>query len=181
MKSMTTLPAAAFTRADLEAMPDDGRRHELIDGVLVVTPAPTSEHQAALRELVRAMLTACPPEFEFMFAPLDVVLADDTVLQPDLLVARPRDITSHGLMVAPLLAVEVLSPSTRRIDLTLKRSRYEAAGTASYWIVDPVVRSLRSWDLVDGSYAEIAHVTGDDVFHAIRPFPITIRPSDLGR
>lgn len=81
----------------------------------------------------------------------------------------------------PLLAVEVLSPSTRKIDLTLMRSRHEAAGTAAYWIIDPLQLSLRAWQPVDGVYAETAYAEGDEPFHSTSPFPITIVPSDLGR
>lgn len=182
MVTMTTLSAGApYTRADLDALPDDGRRHELIDGVLVVTPSPAAEHQQVLRGLVRAMLAACPTDFEFLFAPFEVILADDTVLQPDLLVTRPGDVSRRGLVVPPLLAVEVLSPSTRQIDLTLKRSRYEAAGTAGYWVIDPVQLSLRAWQLVDGAYAEVGYAVGDQPFHSTSPFPITIVPAELGR
>jgi len=181
MKSMTTLPAAAFTRADLEAMPDDGRRHELIDGVLVVTPAPSIRHQDVSLSLVLLLQQACPPEIKLLYAPVDVAFGDDTVMQPDILVAKRSDFTDRDLPVAPLLAVEILSPSTRRFDLMTKRSRYEEAGTASYWVVDPDELTLTAWELVDGVYVEVAHVTGDDVFHATRPFPLTIRPSELGR
>ena len=106
-------------------------------------------------------------------------MADDTVMQPDLLVARGNDFTSRDLPVAPLLTVEILSPSTRRIDLTLKRSRYEEAGTASYWVVDPDDLTLTAWELVDGAYVEVAHVTGEDEWTAALPFPVTVTPAAL--
>src|SRR5262245_16770471 len=101
-----------FTRADLNAMPDDGRRYELIDGALIVTPAPVWMHQRVLKNLVRLLDESCPPDLEVLFAPFDVVLADDTVMQPDALVARRADFTRRGLeKQPPALAVEILSAS----------------------------------------------------------------------
>jgi len=128
MGTVTTLPRRrALTRDDLDAMPDDGHRYELIDGALIVTPAPSPRHQIVLAELNDVLRRACPADLLVLFAPLDVALDESSVLQPDLLVARRSALTERDLSSAPLLAVEVLSPSTRRIDLTLKRSRYEAA------------------------------------------------------
>ncbi|WP_246070276.1 Uma2 family endonuclease [Humibacillus xanthopallidus] len=177
---MTTLPRSRpLTRADLASMPDDGHRYELIDGVLIVTPAPGFQHQNVLAELNDRLRAACPRELVVLFAPFAVALADDTELQPDLIVARRVDFTARELPVAPLLAVEVLSPSTRRVDLTLKRDRLEEAGCGAYWCVDPTALTLVAWELHDGRFVEVASVAGDDVFEASRPFPVTIRPSDL--
>ncbi|MCW2841145.1 MAG: hypothetical protein JWR55_2628 [Aeromicrobium sp.] len=180
MDSMTTLPRALpFTRADLDAMPDDGRRHELIDGVLVVTPAPGYAHQITAARLHLILAASCLPDLRVLFAPFDVVLAEDTVMEPDLLVARRTSFTSKDLPTAPLLAIEILSPSTRRIDLTLKGARFEAAGCSSYWVVDPLEPSLTAWELRDGSYVEVARASGDEAFDATLPFPVRIVPSEL--
>ncbi|MGH3443998.1 MAG: Uma2 family endonuclease, partial [Nocardioidaceae bacterium] len=122
---------------------------------------------------------ACPPGMRVLVAPLDVVLADDTVVQPDLLVAGRDDFTERDLRVAPLLAVEVLSPSTRRVDRTLKRARYEAAGAPSYWVVDPDVPSLTAWNLRGGRYVETAHVTGEQEYAATLPYPVRVSPAQL--
>ncbi|HEY8474535.1 MAG TPA: Uma2 family endonuclease [Natronosporangium sp.] len=100
-----------FTRADLAGMPDDGRRYELIDGVLIVSAAPGRLHQRAVGRLLRLLGDACPPEFEVLPGPFAVGLADDTELQPDV-VGRVADLTDRDLPAAPALAVEVLSPST---------------------------------------------------------------------
>jgi hypothetical protein len=72
------------------------------------------------------------------------------VLPPDLLVARRTDTTERNLPMAPVLAIEVLSPSTRLIDLNLKRARYEAAGCSAYWVVDPELPALTAWEQRDG-------------------------------
>lgn len=168
-----------ITRAELDAMPDDGRRHELLDGMLLVTPAPAPMHQVAATRLVRLLGNACPSGLEVISAPLDVALDEDTVLQPDVLVTRWADLTKRDLPKAPLLAVEVLSPSTRRYDLLLKRSRYEAAGTASYWVVDPDEPSVIAWELRDGAYAEAGRATGDEALELTAPYPVRIVPADL--
>lgn len=180
MGSVTTLPRSQpLTRADLDAMPDDGHRYELIDGVLVVTPAPSMPHQRVVTRLWRLLDEACPDDLEVFVAPFDVAIAADTVMQPDVLVARRRELTQRDLPAAPVLAVEVLSPSTHRVDLTLKHSRYEAAGCASYWVVDPLEPALTAWDLVAHRYVKTASVSGADSWLASQPYPASIRPRDL--
>jgi len=182
MEIVTTLPwSRPLTRADLDAMPDDGHRYELIDGALIVTPSPSAMHQIVVVELIALLHKHCPSDLQVFVAPFDVVLADDTVMQPDVLVARRLDLTERDLPTAPVLSVEVLSPSTRRIDLTLKRSRLEAAGCAHYWVVDPMEPSLTAWQLQGGAYAEVARVVGEDAYTAKQPFPVTLRPGELVR
>jgi len=112
----TLLFSRPLTRADLEDTPDDGHRYELIDGVLIVSPGPDLPHQDVVGNLHLLLRAACPPELKVVLAPFDVVLAEDTVLEPDLLVAPRSHFTRRELSGAPLLAVEVLSPSTRRFD-----------------------------------------------------------------
>jgi Uma2 family endonuclease len=114
-----------------------------------------------------------------MFAPLDVAISADTVMQPDLLVARREDFTESDLPKVPLLAVEVHSPSTRRIDLMLKWSRLEAAGCPSYWVVDPDTPSLIAWELQDGAYAQVAKVTDTESARLTNPYDVTVVPADL--
>jgi Uma2 family endonuclease len=172
-------PAAPLTRADLDGMPDDGRRHELVDGALFVTPAPVPRHQIVSAAIYRALFAACPPDLLVLYASVDVVLAEDTVLQPDLLVAARDSLSERDLPGPPLLAVEVLSPSTRRYDVMLKFSRYEAAGCAAYWVVDPDTPSLIAWELRDGAYVQVAKVTGDEAARLTSPFEVTVVPADL--
>ncbi|KQV77889.1 hypothetical protein ASC64_03475 [Nocardioides sp. Root122] len=178
--SVTVLPQSRpLTADDLSALPDDGHRYELIDGTLIVTPAPSWRHQRAVARLLRALMDAADGHLEVLAAPFDVRLADDTVLQPDVLVCRVSDLTQRNLPAAPLLAVEVLSPSTRLVDLNLKRARYEAAGCPSYWVVDPEAPAITAWDLRDGAYVEVASVAGGERFAAAHPFPIALAPRDL--
>lgn len=180
MGDVTTLPRGRpLTRADLETMPDDGHRHELVDGALLVTPSPSLLHQAVSSNLIRVFQASAPAALRVLHAPLDVVLDEDTVLQPDLLVVPAADLHRPEQPVRPVLVVEILSPATRRIDLTLKKSRYEASGIASYWVADPGTPSLTAWQLLDGRYVDAAHAEGDEVFEVLAPFACRLRPGDL--
>lgn len=182
MSPMTTLPRSRpLTRADLATMPDDGHRYELVDGTLLVTPAPTTRHQRASFRVGLALHRNLPSGLEIFQAPFDVVLADDTVLQPDVIIARRADLTEQNLPTAPVLAVEILSPSTRRVDLLLKRSRLEAAGCPFYWVVDPDEPSIIAWHLIDGRYAETGRAHGTEVLALHLPYPVTLCPVDLVR
>jgi Uma2 family endonuclease len=180
MRSVTLLPQnRPLTRSDLETMPDDGHRYELVDGALVVTPAPSPLHQLVSGRLFLSLAQACPPDLAVLYAPLDVALSDTTVLQPDLLVARRADLTARDLPTAPLLAVEILSPSTRLIDLNLKRARYEEAGCPSYWVIDPEVPALTAWVLRGSTDVEAGHVVGDETFTAESPVTVRVCPARL--
>jgi Uma2 family endonuclease len=180
MSAVTTLPwGRELTVDDLDAIPDDGHRYELIDGALIVTPAPAKHHQRVLRGLTSVLLPIVPEGFELLWAPTDVRISRRTNLQPDLLVTSLDDEDSQRVSIAPLLAVEVLSPSTRHIDLGLKRSAYEALGTPAYWVVDPLVPSVIAWELVEGQYVEAGHAEGDEALVLERPFPVRIVPAEL--
>ena len=170
-----------FTVADLEGMPDDGNRYELIDGMLHVSPCPVPVHQLVLGEVFVRLYAACPPNLLAMVAPMDVQPDRANSLQPDVLVTRPGDFGPKNLPAAPLLAVEVLSPSTRLYDLNTKRSAYEKMGVASYWIVDPTAPGVLTVVELDaeGRYQQVAHVEGDEPFVARAPFPVTIVPARL--
>jgi Uma2 family endonuclease len=180
MTAVTTLPfSRALTYDDLQTMPDDGHRYELVDGVLVVSPSPRTVHQRAVTRLLVVLVGAAPEDVEVLSAPLDVVLADDTVLIPDIVVARRDDYSDRNLPTAPLLAIEVLSPSTRRFDLMLKRSRLESAGCPNYWVVDPDEPGILTWALRDGSYVEVGRATGNDALEMSEPFPVRVVPAEL--
>jgi Uma2 family endonuclease len=170
-----------WTRAERDALPDDGRRYELLDGVLVVTPAPSLRHQGTITRLLMTLVGACPEDLRVLPAPTDVVLGDDTVVEPDVLVVRAADMASTALEALPLLAVEVLSPGNRGYDLVDKWERYQRAGIPSYWVIDPDVPELIAWDLRDGEYAEVARVRGDEAFEAEQPFPVTVVPAEVSR
>ena len=168
-----------LTDDDLAAMPDDGHRYELVDGALLVTPAPDVRHQVCVAALFMLLHAARDSTHRVLFAPVDVRLSATTILQPDLLVARKSDFTEARLEAAPLLAVEVLSGSTRRIDVGTKRLVFEEAGVPAYWLVDPDGPSLTVLHLEDGRYVERAVVTADAPYQAEFPFPVTVVPARL--
>ena len=169
----------ALTYDDLRAMPDDGHRYELVDGTLIVTPAPKIPHQRVVGRLFIALSHAAPAEYEVLVAPVDYVASEHTVLEPDVLVARRSELGLDNLRHAPVLVVEVLSRSTRRIDMGTKRLVFEAAGVPSYWLVDPDEPGLIVLELAAGSYHETARVAGDEAWTAASPFPVRIVPADL--
>lgn len=173
--------SAPLTVHDLEGMPDDGRRYELIDGVLLVSPAPGRRHQKIGYRLYHVLEVACPPEFDVIGAPFAVHDDTDSLeLQPDVLVGRFEDFTERDLPAPPVLAVEVLSPSTALHDRNTKKAAYERMGVASYWVISPDGPSVTVFELdEEGRYVETAKAAGNQPFEAQRPFPVRIVPRDL--
>jgi Uma2 family endonuclease len=112
---------------------------------------------------------------------LDVPFSRTRQLQPDIVVLHRSEPMDRKVTGLPVLAVEVLSASTRATDATLKRHVFEQAGVPSYWLLDPDVPSLTVLELRAGSYVEVASVSGDQSFAAERPFPATIVPGQLLR
>ena len=130
-----------WTVDDLQDLPDDGQRYEVIDGELFVTPSPSYDHQAAVARLYRQLAEYLEGErigYAFV-APADVTFSSERLVQPDLFVVplvsgrRPR---SFGEVKRLLLAVEVLSPGTAREDRVVKRGLYRSEGVPDFWIVD---------------------------------------------
>ena len=181
MVAMSDPVSRPFTVTDLEAMPDDGRRYELIDGELLVSPAPGWAHQEAAQTLYLVLRTACPAGLRVLAAPFAVRVDPFNELQPDLLVARFADLTELSLPRPPLLAVEVISPSSGLRDRSLKKAVYERMGVPSYWLVDPDRDrpALTAFELRGGVYEQEAAVAGDQPWIARRPFGARIVPADL--
>ena len=134
-----------YTVKDLEHFPRDGNRYELLDGVLLVTPAPGSEHQLIASRIAHVFLNALQsPGHAFVYLPGAVSFPPRTQLEPDILVVPARypvsdawaDTTEHWL------AVEILSPSSRVYDREFKRDAYLALGVREVWLVDKTDRSV---------------------------------------
>jgi Uma2 family endonuclease len=139
-----------FTVDDLDAMPDDGNRYEIIDGELFVTPPPSWTHQRAQARLAARLLDyAYSIGLDLFMAPADVRASLITQVEPDMLaVQRIVNIGSAPRFVAMpelLLAVEILSPSTQRVDRTRKRDLYMCEGVRDYWIIDAAARAVEVW------------------------------------
>jgi Uma2 family endonuclease len=169
-----------FTIEDLDRMPDDGHRYELLDGTLIVSPAPGPLHQRVAVVLTHILESACPEEL-VVFPNVDVRLAAASALEPDAVVARPWDVSGARLVRTPLLVAEILSPDSALRDLNLKKAAYERFGVPSYWVVDRDLDrpTLRAFELAEGTYTEVAHVADDQVFHAQRPFRVDVVPRCL--
>ena len=148
-----------------------------------MSPSPSTQHQDVVASLLVLLRARRTPDVKVMVSPFDVALPGVSTLVPDLTVARRSDVTARDLPIAPLLAVEVFSPSTRWIDLGRKKEILADADCPSYWLVDPgegaTPPSLIVLDSVEGQYNEIARVSGADSWTATRPFPVTIVPNDL--
>ena len=157
---MTTKPPKLrYTYDDYCALPDDGNRYEVIDGVLYMAPAPLTIHQRIVRSLFFLLWPFVRDRGlgEVFDAPCDVILSREDVFQPDILFVsakRVHIITERACEGPPDLVVEVLSPSTRQRDLELKRVRYALFGVLEYWLVDPEMRTILVLELVNGEYVE---------------------------
>ncbi len=169
-----------FTVDDLDRMPDDGHRYELLDGVLVVSPAPTTPHQRALARLMFVLMQACPRDLEVLPGP-GLMVTSDTELIPDIAVVYQEHVGGAKLTEPALLAVEVQSPSTMLFDLNQKKRIYERFGVQSYWVVVPDADKpeLLVFELREGRYEQVAHVRGDETFQASLPFPVDVVPARL--
>jgi Uma2 family endonuclease len=140
--------ARKLTYEDYLHFPEDGLRHELIDGEHFVSPAPTRKHQRTVSNVHVALVIFLRqnPVGELLPASFDVLLSKNDVVQPDLLVVtreRAGVLTDKNAQGAPDLMIEVLSPSTRTVDETLKLALYERAGVREYWMIDPDAETVR--------------------------------------
>lgn len=167
-----------LTYEDFLLFPDDGKRHELIDGEHYVTASPNLKHQEVsgnLHVLLRTWLDEHPIGRVF-YAPFDVVFTRFDVVEPDLLYmsnARATEIlTAANVQGVPELVVEIGSPSTRRRDETIKRRLYDRAGVSEYWVVDPeldVIRVYRREADGFGRAVELAAEAGDVLTSPLLP------------
>jgi len=154
-----------LTYEDLLALPDDGMRHELIDGEHYVTPSPASAHQLILGNLYYVIRSHLEHRRlgVIMFAPFDIILSKYDVVVPDLIYFSSkrfkRVVDERNAQGPPDLAVEVLSPSTRRRDIHLKRNLYERKGVGEYWVVDPKRKTIKISRLNRGKYRNAADLS----------------------
>lgn len=163
----------------LDELPEDNLRYELLDGTLLVSPSPVPLHQAVIGELYVLLRGVCPADHFVFLAPLDWRPDGRTSLEPDLLVVRRDRIGPKNIQETPTLVVEVISPSSARIDRMLKFSRYAEGGIEQYWIVDPVLPSIAVYRLAGGEYTPLATATGDERLSIAAPFRISLTPNQL--
>ena len=157
-----------LTYDDFVNFPDDGRRHELIDGEHFVTPAPVLRHQELLGRLHLALGNHLVQHRagKVYLAPADVVFSSFDVVEPDLLFVsneRLEILADTRLTGAPDLVVEILSPSTRRTDEIRKRQLYGRFDVREYWIVDPEVDAIKVYRrAADGTFPRVAELAAAD-------------------
>ena len=173
-----------LTYKDYEALPADGRRYELHDGELSVTPAPTPRHQEIsgnLNEILRGHVKTRGLGKVF-YSPIDCILSDITVVQPDLLYLDPGRlnlVSDRGIEGPPTLVGEILSPTTTAIDRSTKRQLYARHGVPHYWIVDPEARTIEAYVLSAGGYQLATRAAGPEAV-SLPPFPdLTFVPASL--
>jgi len=154
----SSIPSAyRLTYEDWLQFPEDGRRYELIDGELFMSPSPNIRHQRVSRDLEFLLLTYLrrTGKGEVLDAPVGVRLDRNSVLEPDILVVLREHASQVGEQVIdgpPDIVVEVLSPGTARRDVGIKREKYRTSGVPEYWIVDPVHASIEVLVLGGGDY-----------------------------
>lgn len=166
-----------WTLEEVLALPEDqGQRVELVDGAVVVSPAPGFAHQRVLQRLQVALVDAAPPEYEPLPG-INVVLNSRRLLIPDLAVTTVPGVDAVSCDGADLLlAVEIISPSSRAYDGALKRQLYAEARVPFFLLVDPAAAPVTAtcFELAGGAYRESARAE-DGVLALTRPFAVTVR------
>src|SRR6266545_5600559 len=163
---MATTPSTKYTYEDYVLLPDDGRRKEIIDGELFETPAPITKHQAVSRNLGFLLLLYLRdhPLGYLYHAPCDVIFSDSDIVQPDIIYVsneRAGIITDKNIRGVPDLLVEILSESYRRNDEVIKRKLYERYGVDEYWIVDPILETIKIYRRDGGAYRRVAELSNE--------------------
>jgi Uma2 family endonuclease len=180
MVNVKTVLDRALDLEDLHATPDDGNRYEVLDGAIVMTPPPGTDHQQAVLELGLLLRQAARPRgLRVLPAPVAWRIGPGQVPEPDLIVAGDDAITERAVEGTPVLVVEILSPSGRARDLHDKRRIYAEGRAEWYWIVDPAEPSLTVLRLGKDGYEEQARVTGRQPYDTQQPFPIRVVPAEL--
>lgn len=156
-----------FTYEDYLLFPEDGRRHELIDGEHYMTPAPSTRHQKVSINLSTLLMNFLKKNRVGVVyaAPTDVLLSDIDVVEPDILFVsaeRGHIITESCIKGAPDLIAEILSEKTRRADEVIKRKLYERYGVKEYWIVDPELEMMKVYRLTAQGYVRAHELTLED-------------------
>jgi Uma2 family endonuclease len=159
---------ARLTYEDFLRFPDDGLRHEIIDGAHYVTPSPNQRHQELVGRLYLTLSTLLedrPDRGRLFLSPFDVVFSFHDVVEPDLVFVAPDQLdilTAQNIQGTPALVIEVLSPSTGTRDREVKRLLYERTGVREYWLVDPEQARVTVYRRAgDGSFPAVAHLAAD--------------------
>ena len=161
-----TAPSVKFTYEDFLNFPNDGKRHEIIEGEHYVTPSPNTKHQTVSLNLTLLLGTYLKhhPIGRVFAAPFDVIFSDLDIVEPDLLyISRERAgiLTDKHVRGSPDLVVEIASPGTRKTDEVTKRKLYERFDVREYWVVDPELDAIKVYRRDDGIFARAAELTAE--------------------
>ena len=174
-------PQGQWTYHAYAALPPDGQRYEILEGVLYMAPAPTIVHQRAIGRVFYYLMmhVELMGQGQVLPAPVDVELAATIVVQPDVVVvlpARAAIITSQRLVGAPDLVVEVISPGTAGYDRREKQDAYARAGVAEYWLVDPYAETVEVLTLAQEHYHSLGVFAEDVVLptQILPSFPVLV-------
>lgn len=159
-----------FNYDDYLQLPED-KRYEILEGELYVVPAPNIRHQRASKRILTALIRQIEEKDlgEVFSAPSDVVLSEENVVQPDLLLVRKERagiIGESHIRGAPDLVVEITSPGTRQRDLAIKRKIYARFGVPEYWIVDPDANTIEVLVLIEAGYRSESVFTRSDTLNS---------------
>ena len=158
------------------------QRYEFVNGQAYPLSSGTLQHGQLITRILGHAFNAAERHSRCNVLTQSVKLhvpARNSFYYPDVMVTCEPVFREQDIVRAPCCVVEVLSPSTSRVDLTLKRSRYEAAGCPSYWVVDPDEPALTAWELRDGEYVEVGHASGAEQYTATMPYDVVISPARL--
>jgi Uma2 family endonuclease len=169
MRSPAARADMRLTYDDFVLFPDDGKRHEIIDGEHYVTPSPNVRHQVLVRRLLYDLenyFRSQPQAGEVFIAPLDVLLSPYDIVEPDLFVVTGDQagiLTEKNVQGPPALVVEVLSKSTRKRDAQTKRRLFERTGVREYWLVDPELDAVQVFrPSPEGRLTRVVELTAED-------------------
>lgn len=156
---MSAIPQEVrFNYQDLLQIPDDGRRYEVVEGDLFVSPSPRGKHQLIVSRLVRFLEDHVSTRRlgRVYAAPADVKFSEESVVEPDIVYVskeKSRNVYETFIDVVPDLIVEVLSEGTRQRDFGEKMKLYARHGVSHYWIADPEARRMWVYELASGKYS----------------------------
>lgn len=165
------------------AWPETTLPVEVVQGQAIVSPTPARGHQHTVSRLAQILAAAAPAGLDVLPGPLDWVLRREPLLvrQPDLVVVERDPSAPPRLMEPPLVAVEVVSPTSRERDLVHKRAEYAQAGLPWYWLADPAVPELVVLRNAGGAFETVVSAAGDTPAEVAEPFPVRVHPATLAQ
>lgn len=181
VQTLDHIPARPVTYEEWLGMGETNLPVDVVDGVVIVSPAPAGVHQTVVENVFKLLLGVCPAGTRAAVAPRDWVLwqLPLRVRQPDVMIIADDQARAPRLSEPPLLAVEVISPTSREQDLVHKPADYAEAGLQHLWLVDPALPEVvvRRWD--GNEWGEVGRAAGDEVLDVSDPVAVSLRPSDL--